>query len=263
MQCGGGAVKDARGRVALVVGAASGMGRLAARRWAEAGGLACAADVDEAGLAETAKDLRNVEPRRLDVTDARAVADAVATIEATLGPIERVYNAAAIQPTSILAEQDVSEIRRVMEVNYGGVVNVSLAALPAMLARGRGALINFSSIAGWVPNMHFGAYCASKFAVTAFTEVLHHENRGRGVQILCVCPGQVDTPLRAQALSKPKIMELGAAPQTPGSVLDAIEKAIAKRRLFVFARAQTATGWRLRRFLPRLMWWIDHRAEGF
>lgn len=256
-------MKDARGRVALVVGAASGMGRLAARRWAEAGGLVCAADVDEAGLAETAKGLPSVDPRRLDVTDAQAVAEAVAEVEATLGPIERVYNAAAIQPTSILLEQDLAEIHRVMQVNYGGVVNVSLAALPPMLARGRGVLINFSSVAGWIPNMHFGAYCASKFAVTAFTEVLYHENRGRGVRILCVCPGQVDTPLRAQALSKPKIMELGAAPQSPGSVLDAIEAAIPRRRLFVFAGAQTATGWRLRRFLPRLMWWIDHRAEGF
>jgi NAD(P)-dependent dehydrogenase (short-subunit alcohol dehydrogenase family) len=239
------------------------LGRLAARRWAEAGGVVAAADVDEAGLAETARGLAGIHPRRLDVTDAQAVAAAVKDVEAQLGPLERVYNAAAIQPTGLLLQQDPAEIQRVMAINYGGLVNVSLAALPPMLERRRGSLVNFASIAGWVPNMHFGAYSASKFAAVAFTEVLCHENRGRGVHICCVCPGQVDTPLRAQALSKPKIMQLGPPPQSPGSVLDAIEKAIEKRRFWVFAGWQTAIGWRLRRFLPGVMWRIDHRAEGF
>jgi len=105
------------------------------------------------------------------------------------GPIERVYNAAAIQPTGLLLEQDPAEIHRVMQVNYGGVVNVSIAVLPRMLERRRGSLVNFASIAGWIPNMHPGAYCASKFAVVAYTEILHQENRDRGVHVACVCPG--------------------------------------------------------------------------
>jgi len=86
-------------------------------------------------------------------------------------------------------EQDPAEIHRVMQVNYGGVVNVSIAVLPRMLERRRGSLVNFASIAGWIPNMHPGAYCASKFAVVAYTEILHQENRDRGVHVACVCPG--------------------------------------------------------------------------
>jgi NAD(P)-dependent dehydrogenase (short-subunit alcohol dehydrogenase family) len=250
-------------RVALVAGAASGIGRVAARRWAAAGFTVAAADVDEAGLAETAAGIPAIHPRWLDVTDFEAVAAAVKEIETELGPIERVYNGAAIQPTSLLVQQDVREIHRVMQINYGGLVNVSLATLPRMLERRRGVLVNFASIAGWVPSLHFGAYNASKFASVAFTEVLHHENRGQGVQILCVCPGGVDTPLRAQGLSKPKILETGPPPQSPESVIDAVESAIGKRQLFVFARWQTRAGYYLRRFLPGVMWRINHRVEGF
>jgi short-subunit dehydrogenase len=227
------------------------------------GGLAAALDVDQEGLRETAEDHGGIDTRVLDVSDAPAVEQAVKDVEARLGPIERVYNAAAIQPTNLLLEQDLGEIHRVMQVNYGGLVNLSLAVLPRMLERRRGVLVNFASIAGWVPNMHFGAYSAAKFATVAFTEVLYHENRGKGVQILCVCPSQVDTPLRDQATSKPKIMQTGPAPMPPGVVLDAIERAVKKGKFWVFPGVHTAIGWRLRRFLPALLWRIGHSAEGF
>lgn len=254
---------DVRDRVAWVVGGASGMGRLAAQRWADAGGIAVAADVNEAGLKETAGSRDRIHTRVLDVTSAEAVAAAAKEIETSIGPIERVYNAAGVMPTSLLLEQDVAEIHRVMQINYGGLVNVSLAALPRMLERGRGALINFASIAGWVPNMHFGAYNASKFAVVAFTEVLHHETRGRGVQICCVCPSTVDTPLLAQATSHPKIMDTGPKPIPPERVLGAIDVAVEKGRFWVFAGLTTRLGWYFRRFVPAMMWKIDHNAEGF
>jgi NAD(P)-dependent dehydrogenase (short-subunit alcohol dehydrogenase family) len=249
-------------RVAFVAGAASGIGCVAARRWAAAGFTVAAADIDEAGLAETAAGSPAIRAYRLDVSDAEAVAAAVKDVETQLGPIERVYNGAAIQPTSLLVQQDVREIHRVMQINYGGLVNVSLAVLPRMLGRRRGVLVNFASIAGWVPALHFGAYNASKFASVAFTEVLYHENRGSGVQILCVCPGGVDTPLRAQGLSKPRVLETGPPPQSPESVIDAVERAIGRRQLFVFARWQTRGGYYLRRFLPGMMWRINHRVEG-
>jgi NAD(P)-dependent dehydrogenase (short-subunit alcohol dehydrogenase family) len=254
---------DVLGKVALVIGGASGMGRLAAQRWATAGGIAIAVDVDEEGLRGTAHGHSGVHTRTLDVTDAAGVSVLVKDVLAEFGPLERVYNGAAIQPTNLLLNQDLAEIHRIMNINYGGLVNVSLAVLPSMLEHRRGSLINFGSIAGWIPNMHFGAYAASKFAVVAFTEVLHHENRGKGVHFCCVCPSTVDTPLMLQAKSHPKIMETGPKPIPPAKVLDAIDRAIAKKKFWVFAGAATAAGWRLRRFLPLLMWKIDHNAEGF
>jgi NAD(P)-dependent dehydrogenase (short-subunit alcohol dehydrogenase family) len=203
-----------------------------------------------------------VHGRVADVTESEAVFRLVYRVERELGRLERVYNAAAIQPTSPLLDQDVDEIHRVMATNYGGVVNVSKAVMPRLLSRGRGALINFASIAGWVPNMHFGAYAASKFAVVAFTEILCHETRGQGVHVCCVCPGQVDTPLRAQATSRPRIMERGPAPAPPAFVLDAIDRAVARRSFWVFPGATTRAGWWLRRLAPSVLWKIDHDAEG-
>jgi NAD(P)-dependent dehydrogenase (short-subunit alcohol dehydrogenase family) len=256
-------VKNVEGRIAFVVGAASGMGRVAAHRWADAGGVVAAADIDEAGLAETARDRAEIHVHPLDVRNLHEVQGVVKEVEARHGPIERVYNAAAIQPTNLLLDQDLAEIHRIMDINYGGLVNVSLTTLPLLLERGRGALVNFGSIAGWVPNIHFGAYNASKFAGVAFTEVLYHENRGRGVTICCACPSSVDTPLLAQAKSNPKILQTGPAPMSPEKVVAAIDRAVEKGRFWVFPGAHTAAGWRIRRFLPGLLWKIDHNAEGF
>ena len=251
------------GRVVLITGAGSGMGRLAAQRWARAGGIVAAADIDEEGLRETAADSDSIRIFHLDVTNRQEVESVVKTVESEVGPIERVFSCAAIMPTALLLDQDPDEIHRVMNINYGGIVNVSLATFPRLLERGRGALINFASIAGWIPTLHFGAYNASKFASVAFTEVLYHENRGKGVHISCVCPSQVDTPLLAQATSKPKILEKGQPPMNPVIVLDAVDRAVERGKFWVFPGAQTRAGWRLRRFFPWLLWKIDHDAEGF
>ncbi|MFP8878098.1 MAG: SDR family oxidoreductase [Myxococcota bacterium] len=253
---------DARDKVYLVVGAASGIGRAAAQRWSQAGGVVAAVDINEAGLAQTENGFQHIHTQYLDVTDRNQVDAVVNDVEAELGPIECVYNGAAIQPTGFLLEQDPEEIKRVMDINYGGLVNISLATLPLLLGRGRGSLINFASIAGWVPNMHFGAYSASKFASVAFTEVLYHENLRKGVHIACVCPPQVDTPLRQQAKSNPKIMQIGPAPISPSKVIDAVEQAIDKHAFWVFPGSHARAGWLLRRWLPSVLWKIDHRAEG-
>ena len=249
------------GQVVFATGGGSGMGRLAAQRMADAGAKVAAVDVNEAGLAETADGRAGIHTWRLDVTDNQAVLAIVKQAEDRLGPIDRVYNAAAIMPTGLLMEQDTETIIRIMEVDYNGLVHVAKAILPGMLERGRGDLINFASIAGWGPTLHFGAYNAAKFAVVAFSEVLYHENRGRGVRIIAVCLPPVATPLLDQATSKPKILEMGK-PIPPGRVLDAIERDLAKGKPFCFPTAQTKFAQILRRFAPGLVWSMVHRVEG-
>ncbi|MCL4683140.1 SDR family oxidoreductase [Myxococcota bacterium] len=250
------------GKVALVTGAASGMGRLSSRRLAAGGARVAALDVNDAGLRETGGDDERIRPYAVDVTDAPAVAETVRRIEAELGPIDRVMNAAAIMPTERLLNQDADLVNRIMAINYGGTVNVTLAVLPGMLQRGRGDLVNFASVAGWLPTLHFGAYNASKFAVVAFTEVLYHENRNAGVRFACVCPPPVATPLLDQAKSQPKVLDQIPA-IAPETVLDAIERDLERGRLMVFPDRNAAwTVW-IRRHLPRLLWWNIHRVEGF
>jgi NAD(P)-dependent dehydrogenase (short-subunit alcohol dehydrogenase family) len=250
------------GKVALVTGAASGMGRLATRRLAAGGARVAALDVNEAGLRETRGEDERVRTYRLDVTDARAVEATVRQVEADLGPVDRVLNAAAIMPTDRLLDQDADLVNRIMAINYGGTVNVTMAVLPGMLERGRGDLVNFASVAGWLPTLHFGAYNASKFAVVAFTEVLYHETRGRGVRFACVCPPPVATPLLDQAKSQPKVLD-AVPPIPPERVLDAIERDLERGRLMVVPDRNAALTVWFRRFLPGLTWWNVHRVEGF
>ena len=251
------------GRVALITGAASGMGRLAARNLAAEGKRVAALDLDEAGLAATAEGRSGVTTWRVDVTDPAAVDAVVKQVEADIGPIDRVYNAAAIMPLGRLLDQDLGLIHRIMEVNYGGVVNVTRATLPGMLERGRGDMILFASMAGWLPTFYVGAYNASKFAVVAFSEVLREENRGRGVRFACVCPPPVATPLldQARATVWPKIFDEAPAIE-PQQVLDAIERSLEHDRFWVFPGRGTAFAQRLRRWLPGLVWRRIRQVEG-
>ena len=121
------------GQVVFVTGGGSGMGRLAAQRMADAGAQVAALDVNEAGLAETAEGRESIHTWRLDVTDNEAVLETVKGVEDRLGPIDRVYNAAAIMPTGLLMEQDTETITRIMRIDYDGVVHVAKAILPGML----------------------------------------------------------------------------------------------------------------------------------
>ena len=252
------------GQIAFITGGGSGIGRVAARQLAAAGKTVAIADVNTDGLKETADGHQDIHAYPLDVTDAAAVEAVIDGVETDLGPIDRVYNGAAIMPAGLLQEQDLDTIHRVMNINYNGLVNVSRFTLARMLERGRGDLINFASMAGWAPAQWMGAYNASKFAVVAYTEVLYHENRDKGVRFACVCPPPVATPLLQHDPDGPwaKLIDT-AAPLTPEAVLDAIEPTLEKDRLWVFPGLGTALGWRVRRWFPGLLWRYQHRVEGF
>lgn len=239
--------------VALVTGAGSGMGQLAAQRFAHDGARVAALDVNEEGLRHTTSGQDRIRAWPVDVTNPQAVESAVREIEAELGPISTVYNAAAILRTAPLLEQDRETIHRTMEVNYGGTVNVTLATLPTMLERGTGTLVNFASLAGWAPSFYFGAYTASKFAVVAFSETLWQENRNRGVRFACVCPPPVATPMLENPGSDPKILAV-QPPLAPAEVLDAIDRGLAAGDFFVFPGRGSKALWRARRFLPDTVW---------
>lgn len=253
-----------KGKVAFITGAGSGMGQLAARSLAAGGASVAALDVNTSGLDDTAMGFDNILTIHADVTAHSEIEKAVTQVEEMLGPIDRVYNAAAIFPTGRLLDQDTSTIQRIMEINYGGIVNVTKLILPGMLERGSGDFINFASMAGWLPILYLGAYNASKFAVVAFTEVLYHENRNRGVRFACVCPPPVNTPLLKQAEETvwPKIFD-DIDIIDPQVVLDSIENALEKDQLWAFPGRGTKAGWRMRRWLPEFMWRQIHKTEGF
>jgi len=239
------------------------MGRVAVRKLIDAGATVAAWDVNEAALSELARASAEILPMNVDISDGEAVHKGVARAEDEIGPIDRVYNAAALMPFGKLLDQDTAQIHRLMSINYGGLVNVAKATIPRMLERSLGDFISFASIAGWMPTLYTGAYTATKFAVAAFTEVLYHENRNRGVRFACVCPPVVETPLLQQARDTvwPKIMT-GEKPISPETVIDCIEAALEAGRFWVFP-GSAKRAWYARRFIPESVWKQVHKTEGF
>lgn len=249
-----------QGNTVLVTGAASGMGKLAALRYAKAGKKVIALDLNLEGLQATARESQNIEVHAIDLCDYQAVEKLVNTLLVKYKSIDRLVQCAGIMPLGRLSEQKVELIQRIMDVNYMGTVNINLAVLPHMLARKSGEIINFASIAGWVPSLFFGAYDASKFAVVAYTEVLREELKDSGVKVYCVCPPPVNTPLLNNANNKPQVLEQAPAVE-PGFVLDSMERGIEKGSLFIFPGVMNRIAYVVRRFFPRFIWWVTHLAE--
>ena len=242
-----------RGNVALITGAGSGMGQLAAWRLAAAGTTVAALDVDEEALARTTRHAPMIHAFSCDVRENDAVVKVVAEIESRFGPIDRVMNAAAIAPTGPLLSTPIEEFGRAMDINYLGLVHVTMAVLPQMIERKHGDVVQFASLAGWVPSPYLGAYSATKAAVVSFSETLSRECRDSGVRFVCVCPPPVATPM-LDHIRRHAPSGFDRAPLAPEVVLDVIEAGLEAGQFFVFPGRGTATLWRLRRLLPEVVW---------
>lgn len=253
-----------KNKVVLITGAGSGMGRLAAQRASAQGAKVAALDINEAGLKETAKGFNNISLYQVDVTNIDQVNSVVKKVITELGNLDRVVNAAAIMPFGKILDHEINSFHRVMNINYGGMVNITKATLPNMLENNGGDFIIFSSMLGQMPVLMTAAYSASKFATSAFAEILAHEYRNKGVRFACVCPPAVKTPLLQQAVETawPKILDENP-PIAPEEVLDAIEKGINKGDFWIFPGKGTKGGWFARRWMPEAIWKHIHKTEGW
>lgn len=187
------------GRVAVVTGAGSGIGRALALQLAAAGAMTAISDVDEAGLAETTAAAvtlgGTVRTDRLDVTDRDAMASYAEAVAAQFGGVHLLINNAGVSHGGDFTGMSYPDIERVLNVDFWGVVNGSKAFLPHLIGSGSGTLVNISSIFGLVPMAGQSAYVAAKFAVRGFTETLRIEMLAAGhpVRVTCVHPGGVRT----------------------------------------------------------------------
>ncbi|MBB5913425.1 NAD(P)-dependent dehydrogenase (short-subunit alcohol dehydrogenase family) [Nocardia transvalensis] len=241
-------------KTALVTGAASGMGRMVAQRLAAAGHRVAAVDIDETGLADTARRSPNTTTYACDVSDPEAVAKTIDQVRADLGPIDQLVHAAALCRVGSTLGQDVSEMRRVMDINYLGTVHLCQAVIPAMREAGAGTVVLFASVAGWLPSPGLAAYSASKFAVVCYAEALSLELAGTGVRLIAICPPHVETPFLDGIRAVDPAILAGSRGIAPEKVVDAMEKAVAdpKAPLFVFPGPARPL-WLARRFAPNLL----------
>jgi 2-hydroxycyclohexanecarboxyl-CoA dehydrogenase len=178
------------GRKALVTGGASGIGAAIAARLAAEGAEVWVGDVDTEGAERVAGEISG-HPLELDVTD---LASARAAVEA-IGTPDVLVNNAGTDEFGFFTYTEPEQWQRVLDVNLGGVLNCTHAALPPMQQAGYGRIVNLSSEAGRVGSKGSAVYSAAKGGVVAFTKTIARENARYGITANAVAPGPIETPL--------------------------------------------------------------------
>ena len=194
--------EELSGHVAMVTGAAQGIGAGIARALGEAGASVAICDLDAELAARTAETLTREGVRATafatDVADGASVRAAVAAIEASLGPIDVLVNNAGIDQIEMFVDSEEATWDRLIAVNLKGMLLCCRAVLDGMVERGAGRIVNLGSDAGRVGSSGEAVYSATKGGVIAFTKTLAREVARSGVTVNCVCPGPTDTKLLAQ-----------------------------------------------------------------
>ncbi len=189
------------GHPVMITGAASGIGRGLAHLLSRRGSPVAIADIDEAGLKQTADSLNGrVLTRVLDVGDAAAQRDFAAEVRDWLStPLAAVFNNAGVALTSSVLDAVPEDDEWLLRINFDGVVNGTRAFLPLLVEQDFGVIVNTSSVFGLVGMPYQSAYCAAKFGVRGFTDALRQELRGTGVSAVNVHPGGIRTNIARNA----------------------------------------------------------------
>ncbi|WP_423066098.1 glucose 1-dehydrogenase [Devosia sp. CN2-171] len=207
-------------QVALVTGAAMGMGLATARAFADAGAAVTLADIDQAALQSTVDEITSAGGKAIavvcDVTDESQVAAMVERTVAEFGRLDVAFNNAGIQvPTGDLADVPTDVFDRITAVNLRGVWACMKHELLQMQRQGRGAIVNNSSVGGIRGGAQLAAYHATKHGVLGLTRSAGKEYAARGIRINAICPGATDTPMVAKMIDDGTFSMSGLEQGTP------------------------------------------------
>jgi NADP-dependent 3-hydroxy acid dehydrogenase YdfG len=235
------------GRVVAITGAARGIGRATAEACVRAGMLVAIGDLDLVAAQRTAAELGGgTIAIELDVCDRASVARFLDQVEARLGPLDVLVNNAGIMQLGRLVDEDDATARRQVDINVHGVLHGMKEALPRMLARNAGHVVNMASTAGKAGFAGGATYSGTKHFVVGVSEAARFELRGSGVEISCVMPGIVKTEL-ATGLPEPRFVKH----TEPGAVAAAIVDVLRAPRFDVFVPREIGPLMRVAGVLPR------------
>lgn len=262
------------GKLVLLTGAASGIGRETALEFARCGARLALVDINADGVAATAQDCRalGVEAASygVDMASADAVAELAAQVPRELGPVDVLVNNAGVAVVAPFCRTKAADWDWIFGVNVQGPLRLTRALLPAMIARGSGHIVVVASLAGLIGAPGMVAYSTTKFALVGFTESLRLELVGSGVGVTTVCPGHVRTNLhRATRYDNPGFHRfLEEAPSYYGLTAAEVAKRLVaavrtKKPLLVLGPEKL--GWWLKRLAPEAAFavarWTAQRAN--
>jgi meso-butanediol dehydrogenase / (S,S)-butanediol dehydrogenase / diacetyl reductase len=188
-------VPEARSRVAVVTGAAGGIGSAICRRLAADGFIVACVDLRETDLAELTSELPAARGYAADLRDAASVHHAANSIRQDLGQPWLLVNAAGVFSIQLLPDLDEQEWDRILDTNLKGPFLTCREFLPAMIEAHDGCIVNIASTAGVRGGRRRAAYCASKGGLVLLTRSLAIDHGPDGVRVNCVCPGLIDTEM--------------------------------------------------------------------
>jgi short-subunit dehydrogenase len=192
-------MKDLRGKLVMVTGAASGIGRALATRFSKEGAVLALVDIDEKGLASLAGEIRSegrfAHTYVTDLRDSEQVAHLKRRLVSEAGVPDVLVNSAGVAIVCCIEETSLEDWHWVLDLNLWGYINVIHLFLADMFQRGSGHVVNVASAAGLFAVPYQAPYNTSKHAVMGLTDSFRQEGRRYGVGATAVCPGMIDTPI--------------------------------------------------------------------
>ena len=257
---------DLTGKVAVITGGASGIGRSSARLIARHGARVHIADLNGQVAETVAAEIQtaggSAVAHTLDVGDPVAVEALAEAVFAAEGGVDILHNNAGIGHAGNIEATTVDDWQRVITVNLLGVAYGIQAFVPRMLAQGRPAsVVNTASMAGIVPTAKMAPYCASKFGVVGLSEALNAELSPRGIHVSAICPGIIDTPIVAAGIVRGDLVAIqeratrfySRRGASADEVAQAVLRTIAHHKLIVpVPRRQVTIPYLLHRLSPQL-----------
>lgn len=235
------------GKVVAITGGARGIGKATAKELVGAGAHVAIGDLDVELARKTAEELgSSARAYELDVTSRESVARFLDGVESEIGPLDVLINNAGIMPLGPFLEETDASAQRQFDINVHGTIFGMKEALPRMVARRSGHVVNLASVAGKGGFPHAATYCGTKHAVIGISEAVRNEVRGSGVEITCILPALVNTELGSGVEAGRAVKKL-----EPGEVAEAIVGALRTPRFEVFVPASTGTISKVMALLPR------------
>lgn len=261
-------MKRMKGKVAIVTGAGSGLGKAIAEYLAKKGANVVIADINPASANETLNSVRKQGGEgfviEVDVGKAESVGKMISSAFDTYGRIDFLFNNAGAAINGEFKDMTLDHWQKMMDVNFWGILYACQSVYPIMVKQGFGSIINVTSFAGLLPGGLMTSYSTSKFAAVGFTLNLRSEAKQYGINVIALCPGYLETPMHESAQNvSDYVVEHDKKYRaqkhnwpTPQDCIKHIMKGVMKNKCIVVSPRKQIIFWWLYRLFPSFVPWI-------